>query len=75
MYFPCQLYKLMEIVDCDCLEKRISHLLDKEDEEMVVEDSFDAFQKMYKPILDENFKDIMQLRDGKFYIDSNDKAV
>ncbi len=65
----------MEIVDRDCLEKRISHLLDKEDEEMVVEDSFDAFQKMYKPILDENFKDIMQLRDGKFYIDSNDKAV
>ncbi len=59
----------------DCLEKRISYLLDKEDEEMVVEDSFDAFQKMYKPILDENFKDIMQLRDGKFYIDSDNKAV
>ena len=58
-----------------CKEKRISHLLDKEDEEMVVEDSFDAFQKMYKPILNENFKDIMQLRDGKFYIDSNDKSV
>lgn len=50
-------------------------MLDKEDEEMVVEDSFDAFQKMYKPILNENFKDIMQLRDGKFYIDSNDKSV
>jgi len=29
------------------LEKKISYLLDKEDEEMVVEDSFDAFQKMY----------------------------
>ncbi len=65
----------MENVGCDCLEKRISHLLDKEDEEMVVEDSFDAFQKMYKPIIDTNFKDIMQITDGKFYIDSNDKAV
>ena len=30
---------------------------------------------MYKPILDENFKDIMQLRDGKFYIDSDNKVV
>ena len=29
------------------LEKRVSYLLDKEDEETVVEDSFEAFQEMY----------------------------
>ena len=28
-------------------EKKLSYLLDKEDEEMVVEDSFEAFQQMY----------------------------
>ena len=33
------------------LEKRMSYLLDKEDEETVVEDSFEGFQQMYQPII------------------------
>ena len=54
------------------LEKRISLLLDIEDEVMVVEDSFEAFQKMYADVLQETqcFKDLIQIKDGKFYIDS-----
>ena len=57
------------------IEKRVSYLLDKEDEETVVDDSFEAFQAMYQPVLQENFKDLMELRDGKFLIDIDDKAT
>ena len=52
-------------------------MLDKEDEETVVEDSFEAFQEMYRPIIEDNqtFKDIMQIKDGKFYIDNESKVT
>jgi len=30
---------------------------------------------MYKPVIEEQFKDVMELRDGKFYCDTNHKAV
>ena len=50
-------------------------LLDKEDEETVVDDSFEAFKNMYAPIIKENFHDLMEVRDGKFYIDHHDKAM
>ena len=51
----------------------MSYILDKEDEETVVEDSFEAFQDMYKPLIenDSTFKNIMEIKDGKFHIDSN----
>lgn len=42
---------------------------------MVVEDSFEAFQKIYQPIAQEKFKDVLEIRDGKFLIDSKDKAT
>ena len=57
------------------IEKRISLLLDKEDEEMVVEDSFDEFKLMYEPIIKKHFLDVMEIRDGKFYIDNDQRAV
>lgn len=60
---------------CVRVEKKLSYLLDKEDEEMVVEDSFEAFQKIYHPIAQEKLKDVLEIRDGKFYIDSEDKAT
>ena len=44
-----------------CLEKRISVLLDKEDEDTVVDDSFEEFQDMYKPIMEKHFGDVMQV--------------
>ena len=41
---------------------------------MVVEDSFEAFQKMYADVIQETqcFKDLIQIKDGKFYIDSQE---
>jgi hypothetical protein len=43
-------------------------MLDKEDEEGVVEDNFERFQQMYHPIWKENFKDYFDLKDGTFRI-------
>lgn len=42
---------------------------------MVVEDSFDAFKQMYQPIALDKFKDVFEIKDGKFIIDSEDKAT
>ena len=53
------------------IDKRLQ-MLDQEDEEDVVEDNFDNFRKQYQPILAEHFADVMQIRDGKFYIDESD---
>ena len=43
------------------VEKKLSYLLDKEDEETVVKDSFEGFQEMYRPLIENHasFKDIM----------------
>ena len=45
------------------------HLLDKEDEEGVVEDNFEKFQKMYHPVWKEHFSNCFELKDGKLIID------
>lgn len=50
-------------------------LLDKEDEETVVDDSIDAFQAMYEPVILDQFGDVMEIRDGKFFIDNENKAT
>lgn len=50
-------------------------LLDKEDEEGVVEDNYQNFQKMYQPVWKDNFANYFDLSDGKFTIDRNDKAA
>ena len=57
------------------IAKKASFFLDKEDEEMVVEDSFDGFKQMYQPILTEKFSDVMEIKDGKFLIDRKDPAT
>ena len=57
------------------IAKKASFFLDKEDEEMVVEDSFDGFKQMYQPILTERFQDVMEIKDGKFLIDRKDPAT
>ena len=49
--------------------------MDKEDEEGVVEDDFEGFQQMYKPIIENQFKDVMELREGKLYLDHDDRAT
>lgn len=56
-------------------QKKVSYLLDKEDEEMVVDDSFEGFQSMYQPLAQDHFKDVFEIRDGKFFIDSENKAT
>ena len=50
-------------------------LLDKEDEEGVVEDNFQNFQKMYQPVWKDHFTNCFDLKDGKFVMDRNDKAL
>ena len=50
-------------------------LLDKEDEYGVVEDNFVRFQELYHPVWQESFKDVMELQDGKFVMDPNDRAA
>ena len=57
------------------IAKKASFFLDKEDEEMVVEDSFDGFKQMYQPILTDRFQDVMEIKDGKFLIDRKDPAT
>lgn len=49
-------------------------MLDKEDEEDVVDDNFENFRLLYDQIINEKFKEQMEIRDGKFYIDENDAA-
>ena len=49
--------------------------MDKEDESTVVADSFEGFQAMYLPLIEEHFKDVMEVRDGNFYIDREDRAT
>ena len=56
-------------------QKRVSYLMDREDEQTVVDDSFDAFRAMYAPVIREHFNDIMEIRGGKFYIDNNNIAT
>lgn len=56
-------------------QKRVSVMMDREDEETVVDDSFDAFREMYAPIIKKHFSDVMEIRDGKFYIDSDDRRT
>ena len=46
-------------------------LLDKEDEEGVVEDNFEKFKVMYHPIWQSKFKDVIDISDGKVIIDSS----
>ena len=58
---------------CMDVEKRVSLLLDKEDEETVVDDSFDQFKAMYEPVIRNQFGDVMEIRNGKFYIDNESK--
>ena len=53
------------------IEKGVSFFLDKEDENTVVDDSFKAFQDLYRPIIESEFNDVMEIgSDGKFNIDS-----
>ena len=49
-------------------------MLDKEDEEDVVDDNFENFRLLYDQIVNEKFKEHMEIRDGKFYIDEKDVA-
>jgi len=50
-------------------------MLDKEDEEELVATNFEDFQKLYRPIIDEHFSDILKIDDsGVVNIDESDQA-
>ena len=49
----------------------MSYLVDKEDEEAVVNESFTEFKQMYQPLIKERFGSVMEISsDGTFYIDT-----
>lgn len=49
-------------------------MLDKEDEEGVVEDNFSDFQKMYHEVWQLKFKDVIDLSGNKFQVDTSPAA-
>lgn len=53
-----------EIVQIPHYSNYLLNLLDKEDEEGVVEDNFKCFQDMYRPILREKFSNLISVRDN-----------
>ena len=50
-------------------EQKWLQLLDKEDEEGVVEDNFEDFQKTYRKVLDSKYNDIISIKDGFYEIE------
>lgn len=49
--------------------------MNKEDEVGLVENTFDKFKQIYHPIWQDKFKDVCEISNGKFHIDSNDNAA
>ena len=47
------------IVEIPQYESKWLQLLDREDETELVRENFQEFQKMYKPIIDNDFKDLI----------------
>ena len=54
----------------------MSYLVDKEDEEAVVNESFTEFKQMYQPLIKERFGSVMEISsDGTFYIDTKSQST
>ena len=62
------------IVEIPHYQQKYMQLLDKEDEEGVVEDNLEKFQAMYHPISQSRFGDIMSLTGNKFECDQSVEA-
>ena len=63
------------IVEIPHYDSKWLQLLDKENEQQLVTENLPSFQQMYKPIMEENFKDVMEIdSSGNFQIDSEDLA-
>ena len=60
---------------CVLISEKWLSMIDREDEESVVEDNFENFQKLYLPIVEEQFKDVMEIKDGKLLIVKDDHAA
>jgi hypothetical protein len=50
-------------------------VLDKEDEEGVVEDNFEGFQKLYRPVWKQHFADCFDITNDRVQINRKDPAV
>lgn len=55
-------------------EQKYLQLLDKEDEEGVVEDNFNEFQQMYHKVWKQKFADVIDLTGGVFHVDQSPAA-
>jgi len=63
------------IVEIPHYESKWLQMLDKEDEEELVETNFEDFQNLYRPIIEEHFSEILKIDDkGVVNIDESDEA-
>ncbi len=53
-----------KIVEIPQYEAKLLQLLDKEDEEGVVEDNFEKFQQLYHPVWKNKFREVVDINDG-----------
>lgn len=58
-YSERDLYK--QVVEIPTYDSRLGQLLDREDEEELVVRHFDDFRELYRPIIQENFKDCFEI--------------
>lgn len=63
-----------QIVMIPHYEQKRMALLDKEDEHTVVKDNFAEFQRMYHPLVQSKFKEVMEVKDGRFECDRSYEA-
>lgn len=63
------------IVEIPHYQSYFGQLLDREDEELIVQESFEKFKSLYRPIIDSHFKDAFEITsDGKFIIDPSNEV-
>ena len=63
------------IVEIPHYESKWLQMLDKEDEEELVATNFEDFQRLYRPIIEEHFSEILKIDDkGVVTIDGSNEA-
>ena len=59
------------IVDIPHYDSKWLQMLDREDEEELVRSNFGEFQRLYRPIIEEHFNDVMKIDRGIVTIDES----
>ena len=63
-----------EIAGIPLYQNKFLSLLDREDEEGLVEDNFDRFKELYTPIAKTHFKEAFDWSDGKIKFDNDEST-